>query len=190
MAVLEFDIVPESRRRCSSKYVFASEEYPQFVCSPYNDVFGFASSARTPAPPPFPSATGTSYSNTNIALLPHSTLPVCINSINSGTPGTWTGATWSATNCVSLDQSSLFVDNLTPVNSDLVYNGRTAVLTAKVSVVPHESYHLKIAISDVGDRIYDSAVFLQGNSFIIGPRAIAQVGSASRTLDFPPPKAG
>ncbi|MBL0105202.1 MAG: choice-of-anchor L domain-containing protein [Bacteroidetes bacterium] len=38
--ILEFDFTPQNDT-ISFRYVFASEEYPEFVCSTYNDAFGF-----------------------------------------------------------------------------------------------------------------------------------------------------
>ena len=45
------------------------------------------------------------------------------------------------------------------------YDGFTTVLTAEADIVCNETYHLIIAIADVGDGIYDSGVFLEANSF-------------------------
>ncbi len=39
-AILEFDFVPIGDT-VSFRFVFASEEYPEYVCSMWNDVFGF-----------------------------------------------------------------------------------------------------------------------------------------------------
>jgi hypothetical protein len=39
-------------------------------------------------------------------------------------------------------------------------DGYTVVLTARAVVVPGSSYHLKLAIADVNDANFDSAVFL------------------------------
>ena len=44
------------------KYVFSSEEYPQYNCSQFNDVFGFFITGPDPA--------GGSYNGKNIALVP------------------------------------------------------------------------------------------------------------------------
>ncbi|EDM44047.1 OmpA/MotB [unidentified eubacterium SCB49] len=44
------------------------------------------------------------------------------------------------------------------------YDGFTKVLVAKAKVTPHVKYHLKLGISDVGDQLYDSAIFLKSNS--------------------------
>jgi len=161
VSILQFDITPQGST-LQFNYVFASEEYPQFVCSPYNDVFGFFITGPNPS--------GGNYSNINLATLPNSALPVCINSVNPGVSGTYMGNTWSSGSCLSLSNSNLYVNNLTPtVNPNIVYNGMTTVLTATASVVPCQTYHLKIAIADVGDRIYDSGVFLQAYSFTSTP---------------------
>jgi hypothetical protein len=52
------------------KYCFASEEYPEYACSNFNDVFGFfIQGPNYPVP-------------TNIALIPGTALPVTINNIH------------------------------------------------------------------------------------------------------------
>ena len=38
--IIEFDFVPEGDT-ISFNYVFASEEYPEYVCGSVNDAFGF-----------------------------------------------------------------------------------------------------------------------------------------------------
>lgn len=70
--VLEGDLVP-SCDVFKIRYVFASEEYPQFVGTSYNDVFAFFISG--------PGITGTA----NIATVPGTTTPVAINNVNANT---------------------------------------------------------------------------------------------------------
>lgn len=68
---LEFDLLPS----CDSlkiRYVFGSDEYPEFVGG-YNDAFAFFISG--------PGITGT----VNMATIPNTTLPVTVNNINAGT---------------------------------------------------------------------------------------------------------
>lgn len=68
-AVLEFDFMTVANS-VAFRYVFASEEYPEFVGTSYNDVFGF-----------FVTDMITNVTK-NIALIPGTTLPVTINNVN------------------------------------------------------------------------------------------------------------
>jgi len=158
--VLEFDFIPASNI-VSFEYVFGSEEYPDYVCSHFNDVFGFFLSG--------PGISGP-YSNNsiNISLIPGSSppLPVAINTVNSGV----TGIDGTPGGCTSLAYSSLYVDNLS--DSEIVFGGMTKVLTATHSVIPCQKYHIKIAVCDIGDEIYDSSVLLGANSFSAGGVAV------------------
>ncbi|MCF8258828.1 MAG: choice-of-anchor L domain-containing protein, partial [Flavobacteriales bacterium] len=70
--VLEFDFVPLSNV-AEFRYVFGSEEYPEFVNSGYNDAFGFFISG--------PGIAG----NYNMARIPGTATPVTIDNLNAGT---------------------------------------------------------------------------------------------------------
>lgn len=70
-AILSFDFVAFNDT-VEFNYVFASEEYPEFVNSSFNDVFGFFITG-----PGYPTAT-------NIALIPGTGLPVTIDNVNDG----------------------------------------------------------------------------------------------------------
>lgn len=156
-SILEFDFVPlgDSVR---FRYVFASDEYPRFVCSPFNDAFAFFISG--------PGFIGLQ----NMALVPGTKTPVGINTVNSGKPGP--GYNLSA--CTSIATGSPFtkyyVDNTG--SPFLTLNGHTVVMEAVAEVLPCQSYHLKIVIADGGsignnmvpDRTVNSAVFLEGRS--------------------------
>ncbi len=135
-AVLEFDFIPFSDT-IVFQYIFASEEYPEFVASSYNDVFAFFLSGKNPD--------GGKYKNVNIAVLPNTTIPVSINNVNS------------------LKNSNYYKNNTGGLNIE--YDGLTIPLTAKAKVVSGEKYHIKIAISDVSDTNLDSGVFLKATSF-------------------------
>ena len=174
--ILEFDVVPQGDT-LQFKYVFASEEYPEFVCSQFNDVFGFFITGPNPS--------GGSFTNKNLAIIPNSTLPVCINAVNDGISGTYNGTTWNSNNCVSLSYTGDYVNNISPItNPYIVYNGMTVVLSAVSAVVPCQSYHLKIAIADVGDRYYDSGVFLQAYSVSSKPYTL-NVSSVVNDTTYP-----
>lgn len=131
-------------------YVFASEEYPDFVCS-INDVFGFFISG--------PGLTGP-YQNmaTNIALVPGTNTPVGVNTINGGnafpTPG-----------CIVTNTQYYINNNVPNAPFPFEYDGFTTVLTATAIVNPCDTYQIKLAIGDASDQILDSGVFLAANSF-------------------------
>jgi hypothetical protein len=153
-AVLEFDFVPTSSF-VEFNYVFASEEYPEFTpCTtpnPINDVFGFFISG--------PGITGPfSNSAANIALIPGTTLPISINNINECSPFN----TFYVDNSTFIDPTSGLVNPNT-----IQYDGMTTVLTARSNVQCGQTYHIKLAIANVFDNGFDSAVFLQANSFSI-----------------------
>ena len=149
--VLEFDFVPQSNI-VEFRYVFASEEYPEYANSSYNDVFGFFISGPDiygpfPSPPGFPNGAQ------NIALVPQVLPPayVSINNINH------------------IVNSQYYVANGTGStpnqNPYIQYDGFTTVLTARAVVIPCQTYHIKLAVADISDRSYDSGVFLEANSF-------------------------
>lgn len=137
-AVLEFDFVPDGDS-VIFRYIFASEEYPEFSPSTYNDAFGFFISGPGFAGP----YTGGAV---NIAQLPSPIIPVTINNVNPTTNPTY------------------YVSN--PTGSTAIqYDGRTVVLTAAAEVQCGQTYHIKLAIADAGDWSWDSAVFLEASSF-------------------------
>lgn len=154
-AVLEFDFIPQSNI-VEFKYVFGSEEYPDYANSAYNDVFGF-----------FISGPGISGGNEftndakNIAILPVLAFPqiyVSINNINNGT-----------SNNGPCENCEYYVNNGTgntpSQNPYIQYDGFTTVLVARSPVVPCSTYHIKLVVADIGDGAYDSGVFLEANSF-------------------------
>jgi gliding motility-associated-like protein len=146
--ILEFDFRPTGDT-IKFNYVFGSEEYTSFACSNFNDVFGFFVSGPGFATP------------TNIALVPGTTIPVCINSVNCGPTG---GG--SLTTCSSLGAGSPFcayyVNN--SAGTTITYDGLTTRLTAIAHVTACEVYHLKIGVADGTDHSYDSGVFLEAGS--------------------------
>lgn len=153
-------------------YVFASEEYPNYTCTSFNDVFGFFISG--------PGISGP-YSNNgiNMALIPGTDLPVAINTLNGGSPtGGGTVANCSPPNG-SLDYSAYFINNQAG-NNQPIYDGMTTVLTAQTVVIPCETYTIKLAIADGFDGILDSGVFLEAKSFGSGT---LDVEAATVSLD-------
>jgi hypothetical protein len=165
--VLEFDFTSDGDA-IQFDYQFASEEYTSYTCTQFNDVFGFFISGNEYGTP------------TNLALVPNTSIPVAINSINGGSP---TGAGVIA-NCNNMGPGSpfpqYFISN-TGANPP-VYDGLTTVLTAAASVTPCSTYHLKLAIADASDFILDSGVFLEEGSLTISPPVISNC-PANQTIN-------
>lgn len=139
-AVLEFDFVAAGDS-VRFQYVWGSEEYPEFVNSSFNDVFGFFLSGPGIAGP-------YSLNAINIALVPGTTLPVTIDNVNAGL------------------NNQFYVDNTGGGATATQLDAFTTVLTAEAGGLQcGETYHIKIALADAGDSAYDSAVFLEAGSF-------------------------
>jgi gliding motility-associated-like protein len=159
------------------RYCFGSEEYPEFACSAYNDIFGFFIQG-----PGFPTAK-------NIALIPGTNLPVAINNLH---PQNGAG-------CGPVNEQ-FYINNLNSTKQP-VYDGYTQVFTAEAVVQPCQQYTITLAIADVGDSAYDSGVFLEAKSFGTGslraevvttsPDGILVEGCAQGSITFrlPSPEA-
>ena len=150
-AVLTFDFVPDSDT-VQFKYVFSSEEYNEYVGSPFNDVFGFF------------------VNGTNFALIPGTSLPVAITNVNNGySSGVSTGP---CQNC------AFYIDNV-DAHLNTQMDGLTTVLSFTAPVLAHQVNHMKIAIADASDHVLDSAVFIQAGSFKSGTAScVTQIGRA------------
>lgn len=159
-AVLEFDFISPSDTSITVEFVFGSEEYNNYVCSSYTDGLGIFLSG--------PGIEG-SFSNNavNLATVPGTGSPVSINSINSGVPGINGG---NGDNCYAAD--SMWMENaIYFYNNEIIacpgetqLDGFTVTLSNTATLVPGETYHIKIVIADALDTALDSAVFLKGNS--------------------------
>jgi hypothetical protein len=140
--ILEFDFIPYSDV-ISFQYVFTSDEYNEWVNTPFNDVFGFF------------------LNGVNVALLPGTSIAVSINNVNGGNPlGT------AASNPQYYTNNDLS-DGGGSVNTEM--DGLTVVFSVDAQVNQGETNHIKLAIADAGDSVLDSNVFLKAESFVNQP---------------------
>lgn len=133
-AVLEFDFIPAGDS-VKFNFVFGSEEYTTWINTQYNDAFGFYLSGPNPS--------GGNYTNTNLALVPNTTLPITISTIHPGL------------------NSQYYIG--TPVGHS--FNGITTQLGIAFAVSCGQVYHFKFAVADCVDGVVDTGVFLEGASF-------------------------
>ena len=136
VAVLEFDFIPWDDN-VTFNFVFGSEEYMEYVGTYFNDVFGFFVEGINPM--------GGYYDHQNMALIPGTTEVVNINNVNLN------------------HNSDYYVDN--SWGSTIQFDGFTTLIEVSFNVVPMSNYHIKMAICDVVDDMYDSGVFLEAHSF-------------------------
>ncbi len=173
VAAYEITFIPVSDT-LRFRYVFASEEYPEFACSSFNDVFGFFISGPNP--------NGGDYTAENIALIPDpadpsgltfTTNPVTINNVNNQGVNPGGGC--------NFDYGQYYNDNSN--SNTLQYDAYLDAFTAQAIVIPCETYTIKLAIADAGDGIFDTAVFLEAKSFGTGKLEVtAQTLSLDGTL--------
>src|SRR5438105_5751555 len=154
-AVLQFDFVPNTSQLTFS-YVFSSDEYNEFVHSEFNDVFGFFVNGQ------------------NCALVPGTTKPVTVNSVNGGNPfGT------------SADNPQFYRNNDPsdpgPPGIDTEMDGLTTVFTCQANVNPGASNHIKLAIADTSDNALDSNVFIEAGSFTATTTSSSSTSSTTPT---------
>jgi hypothetical protein len=141
-AVFEFDFVSDVTDTLRLKYVFASEEYPEYVFGSVNDVFAFIVTG--------PGINGFQ----NMTTIPGTSLPVSINTLNNGmnNQGPCTNCTYYIANDTTQSGNLM---------NELSFDGLTTPLDATFTAQGGVTYHMKIAITDIGDSIFDSAVFLE-----------------------------
>lgn len=127
---VHFDFTPIISDTIRFNYIFASEEYPEYSNTTYNDRFLFLVSENGGVP-------------VNIAQVPGTSIPVEINSINQYVNSQYYIDNASGANSMYF-----------------VFDAYTVPLEAKFYAQVGNTYHIKLVISDVSDGIYDSAIFL------------------------------
>lgn len=169
-SALEFDFIPTGNA-ITFRYVFTSEEYNEYANRIFNNVFGVF------------------VNGVNFALLPDRRTPVAINNISGGNPATCADGsdndsdglsdeddpdcTVEGDNIVGEDKSNPLSyanndcnddDGVAPCPINIEADGLTMVLTLKAPVKKDEINHIKLAIADAGDSLFDSWVFVQAGS--------------------------
>ena len=169
---IEFDFVPRSSD-FDFRFIFASEEYGPSQCAS-KDAFAFLLKDVTPN-------FTTSY--TNLAIIDPATYPgtppntpISVSTIRDGLSG-----------CPEVNVGAFQGRNQFNVSTGAIsFDGQTKPLSAKASGLNiNHTYHIKIVIADGNNNSgYDSALFLEGNSFsfgtnLLGPDKVVTNNSAT-----------
>jgi hypothetical protein len=151
----------------SFQYVFASEEYNEWVNTEFNDVFAFFLNGTTAAH--------------NIALVPDDCgdlpgIPVSVNNVNCGDPG---GDPTPTNPACYIDNACDNRCQVPPASvphpcavpqQDTEMDGQTLVFFATGMVDPAPATNtIWLAIADAGDHVLDSNVMIRCESFLCAP---------------------
>ena len=159
-AAIEFDVVPQFSS-LAIPFQFGSEEFPEYVCSIYTDIVGIFVSG-----PGINGIYSGGLNAENYAKTSGGDLS-SINWVNTGVVGRF----GTIGQCSSLANSAFYTDNsngdqdggnaaVSATNANLESDGFTNKLYQPITVVPGNTYHVKIAVADTQDRTYDSAAFI------------------------------
>ncbi|MFZ6053529.1 choice-of-anchor L domain-containing protein, partial [Halocola ammonii] len=170
VAVMEFDfrVAGDS---VSIDYVFASEEYPEFLDTNgplITDPFGIFVSG--------PGING-QFSNgaKNIAVVPGTETPVVTANLNNGPNNEG-----PCLNCEHYIANPIDPSNIYSVQ----YDGYSIVLSAGIgNLQVGETYHMKIAIADANNQDYDSGVFF-ANKSLRSNRRFVDFRQGDSSLEF------
>ena len=120
------------------RYVFASEEYLDYVTSVFNDAFGFFVDGN------------------NIALVPGTLDAVAVNTINP----------LNNSACyINNVENTEGLPPPPPTNRQITLDGLTCVLTAQALGISAGTHTMTFAIADASDHVLDSAVFIGAGTF-------------------------
>jgi len=142
--IIEFSFTPQASN-INFRYLFASEEYREdnpFTCD-FSDAFAFLIRP-----------VGGQYEN--LALVPGTNTPVLVTTVRPEIPG----------ECEAVNEE--YFGQFNGIDAPINFNGQTAILTAETDVVAGQTYDIKLVIADETNYRYDSAVFIEANSFNVG----------------------
>ncbi|MGB0165425.1 MAG: choice-of-anchor L domain-containing protein [Luteibaculum sp.] len=152
-ASISFNFIPVGDS-IKFRFAFASEEYPEYVGSQFNDIFGFfiagpGLNGPFSAPAQFPNGA------INLAQVPQQDLAITVSSINEDL------------------NSQYYVDNQNGL-ANTHHDGFTVLIEVSLAVESCQEHYFKLAIADGEDGTYDSAVLIEASSFSSSKFEIAQ----------------
>jgi uncharacterized repeat protein (TIGR01451 family) len=143
---IEFEFIPLVNQ-FNFNFIFASEEYATYQCG-FSDAFAFLLTNLTTS------------TTSNLAVVPGTTSPISVLTIRNQLYN-------SGCSSVNPEYFAFFygTGGIDPLNAPINFNGVTVPMTASSAVIPNNLYKLKMVIADQNDSAFNSAVFIEGNSF-------------------------
>jgi hypothetical protein len=154
--ILEFEFYTDQPRTITFDYVFASEEYSEFVGAGFDDVLAF-----------FLNGTGAAQNIARVtaACATVTGVPTSVDNVNCGNQFEPTVPAVNC-NCYRDNEWNFASYPPTPPALDSEMDGFTKVFTASGTSVTGWNT-LRIAIADAGDGILDSNVYIRCQSFLV-----------------------
>ncbi|WP_116787554.1 choice-of-anchor J domain-containing protein [Flavobacterium psychrotrophum] len=149
---IEFDFMAYGTEM-SFDFLFASEDYGLFQCN-WGDAFAFFLTDEAGA-------------TRNLAVIPGTDTPVSVTTIRDSKYN-YPDATCASDNEESFDKLYDGYKGVSRYAASANFMGNTKPLTVRSAVNPGEHYHIKMVIAEKNDGNYDSAIFLDGDSFNVG----------------------
>jgi large repetitive protein len=149
---IEFDFMAYGNEM-SFDFLFASEDYGLFQCN-WGDAFAFF-------------LTDDQGNSTNLAVVPNTTAPVSVTTIRDSRYNYDTN-TCASNNPEYFDKLYDGYKGYSRYAAPANFLGNTVPMTVRSAVVPGAHYHIKMVIAEKNDGNYDSAIFLDGDSFNVG----------------------
>jgi hypothetical protein len=165
--------VPTNAQCMSFRFHYLSSEYPEWLCSAYNDTFVamLTSKSMVPGTGCCGAAPGT---NCNISYGAGNT-PVSVNNNLFAVPG-----------CTSCSSAVLSGTGFDGSCSGYIKGGSTGWLYSYAPVTPGEIATFHTSIWDTADNAWDSTVLIDSWDWYPGTCSIATTPSAPTTLPAPP----
>lgn len=148
---ISFDFVADVPN-VSLDFILASEEYGTFECT-FGDIFAFILTDMDAG------------ITKNIALVPHSLVPISITNVRGGD-----NEACEAVNEVYFDRynyavADTSISSILGEDSPINLNGQTKVFVLVDDLNMGHNYNLKIVVADYLDSVYDTALFIRNDSF-------------------------
>lgn len=161
---------PTNALSFSFNFYVISAEYPEFVCSSYNDQFIALVDTPAGTPSPIPNPPDKNLLSHNSAgqkwpigiNIAHGTSLFAVCESETANPGCWDSDVDSQSCQMGPGQLDGTGFEKSSVVDSCLIGGGTHWLTTAGNVIPGELVELRIVVWDVGDALYDSVALLDG----------------------------